>query len=694
MSLDDFYNFSAETMSQSTTQSSAESTNTTSFSKTTIDTSHSFTTGSTDSGSTGPLISISTPVSNQNVGTSVLIEGTTSDEDGVAFVEVKIDANEYKYAFGTTSFSYIYNGLAYGEHIITVRATDGTGEVNLTTVTITSHDDSIKPIVQIQSPENNDWIAGDWLIEGVASDNVELAEVHISVDGDPWMAVEDLDTWSYNFTGLENGWHTIMVRATDILDNEAFDHVILRVENNPGSISIEQPNAMDTVGGLVMISGTASDNEESGIASVEVQIQAMGNPVDDLSWNMASGTEAWMYEWDSSAEPIQDYTAYVRCTDVVGNVSEPVSRNFHLGRWVQKGDYINTVESQYSRDPHLLVHNGVPYLAYREYIGSVYNIFVKTWDGSAWQPIGATLNINSGRDAKQPRIYFDPATDDLYCTWTEYSGSHWQIYLKKWDGMNWNAIGGSINENTGWDAYHPDVAICPDVSPYPIVVQSCNSTVYVRKWVSPNWITIGGNINPSGYYGYDPYIYFIGASVEPYVLYEDRSCCGWSTRVKVRKWDSSSWSLVHNLWGSGDTDVKSLDYQLDSNNLPFITFVITSGGWERAYAYHHDGSDWTTLGGTLNEYPDYNAYDTHIALDTTTNTPYITISQANPTLRWMYVKTWTGTDWETFGGEVLNTNFLHDCYTSSIFFDSNTGVPHVVFDQWDGSTRWLYYKHY
>lgn len=86
----------------------------------------------------GPTVAIESPPPEAELNGTVVIRGTASSEAGdIQQIEVQVDDEDWRNAEGTTSWSYEWNTSEAdgGEHEITVRAIDTTGNTNETTRT-------------------------------------------------------------------------------------------------------------------------------------------------------------------------------------------------------------------------------------------------------------------------------------------------------------------------------------------------------------------------------------------------------------------------------------------------------------------------------------------------------------------------------------------------------------------------------
>ncbi|HXI82525.1 MAG TPA: TIM-barrel domain-containing protein [Verrucomicrobiae bacterium] len=98
--------------------------------------------------------------------------------------------------------------------------------------------ESVPPSVAINSPTNGSTVAGTVSVTGLASDNVAVAKVEVSVDNGGWSIATGTTNWSFSLTtpAIVNGLHTISARATDGSGNvSSIPSVTVRVINVPGA---------------------------------------------------------------------------------------------------------------------------------------------------------------------------------------------------------------------------------------------------------------------------------------------------------------------------------------------------------------------------------------------------------------------------------------------------------------------------
>ena len=157
--------------------------------------------------------------------------------------------------------------------------------------------DSKPPVVYLDSPVDGVRTTVDVFVLPRFFDDSGIGLVEFLING----AVETSQTrppfrWEWNVSGLPPGTYTVSVAAYDPFGNRgSVTHsvVVGVLPDLPPGCAIAAPIPGAGLRGLVTVAGTASD-PENVLVRVEVR-------VDGGSWNAATGTAVWNYEWNSSS---------------------------------------------------------------------------------------------------------------------------------------------------------------------------------------------------------------------------------------------------------------------------------------------------------------------------------------------------------------------------------------------------------
>jgi hypothetical protein len=274
-----------------------------------------------------PTVWIDAPAANSTVSGTVTVSGWAIDNASIVgtalgSVQVLVDGLVVGNAtYGTSrpdvcsalpgrpgcpnvGYTFALNtaGWSAGPHVITVSTTDsdGTGEVGLASVTVTTAANATAPTVWIDSPAAGATVSGAVIISGWALDNASavgsaITSVQVLVDGVPvgnaTYGTSRPDVCSalpgrpgcpnvgYTFTlnsgTLTLGSHTITVKAidSDATPDAGAASATVTINTAPATVWIDQP-LPGAVSGTVTISGWAI-NSASGVGTAISGVQVL-----------------------------------------------------------------------------------------------------------------------------------------------------------------------------------------------------------------------------------------------------------------------------------------------------------------------------------------------------------------------------------------------------------------------------------
>jgi len=203
-----------------------------------------------------PAVSITSPTSNPTHATNVTpitLQGTASDVSGITQVTWANDRGGNATCTGTTSWSCSNITLQPGGvNVLTIRATDGLGNVGQDTLTVTL--DNAPPTVTIQTPTSNptfDTSSSPITLTGTAMDNIGVTAVSWTNDRGGSGDCTGAASWSCSNIPLQSGANLLTVRAVDAVTNAGTD--TLTVTFSSGSL-------LPTLSGIGPPSGAQGSN--------------------------------------------------------------------------------------------------------------------------------------------------------------------------------------------------------------------------------------------------------------------------------------------------------------------------------------------------------------------------------------------------------------------------------------------------
>ncbi|MDW8391392.1 MAG: hypothetical protein RMK84_14800, partial [Oscillochloridaceae bacterium] len=317
--------------------------------------------------------------------------------------------------------------------------------------------------------------------------------------------------------------------------------------------------------------------------------------------------------------------------------------------------------------------------------------YVARWDGTNWNALGGSGNgaLNSWVNA------LAASGGDVYVggAFTNAAGIPQADYVARWDGTNWNALGGGANGALNSQVYAlavsgGDVYVGGDFTNAAGIPQAD----YVARWNGSSWSALGGGGNGalSG-----PVFALAVSGGDVYAGGNFTNAAGIAEADRVARWDGSAWS---NLGGSvvaalnGDASVLAVS----GGNLYVGGGFTNAGGVPEAdYVARWNGSAWSALGGSGGN----SALSSPVlALAVSGSDVYVGgwFTNAAGIAEADYVARWNGTSWSALGGSgngALNSwvNALAasggDVYVGGAFTNA-AGIPQADYvARWDG-TNW------
>jgi hypothetical protein len=294
---------------------------------------------------------------------------------------------------------------------------------------------------------------------------------------------------------------------------------------------------------------------------------------------------------------------------------------------------------------------GVPYVAWRETTGILGGlIFVKRFDGTSWVSVGGPLNVDATKGAGFPSITSVGGVP--YVTWQETDGTRFQIRVARFNGTDWEAVGSSLNVDPAQAGGEPTIASVGGV-PYVAWTESITTVnqyqLHVRRLNSngTTWDLVGAALNvDAAKPAFGARIADVGG-VAHVTWFEALS----QQQVYVRRLNSNgtTWDLV----GSGSLNVDAAKPAVRPSiagigGVPYVVWRETNG-IDQVRVKRFDGTGWVSVGGVLNVNPNKStAYTPGIA--DVGGVPYATWSEAATTTTQVVVRRFDGANWVSVGG--------------------------------------------
>ncbi|MCB1070232.1 MAG: S8 family serine peptidase, partial [Kiritimatiellae bacterium] len=270
---------------------------------------------------------------------------------------------------------------------------------------------------------------------------------------------------------------------------------------------------------------------------------------------------------------------------------------------------------------------GQPYVAYSGFdVGGNRNIFVKQWRGDMgdlsdfgeWKRLddnwfglkssasgtGVSLTLE---DSRKPTIAVRDGK--IYVAWLQ-AGSHTNIYMRMYDGSNWQELGGSasgdgVSQQTTYAPTDPKIAVGADGLPVIAWRQQSltNIKIVAKKWNGSSWVGLGGS---------DVGIGDSNQSVAPTLTINSfgNPVVAWSELltqlIHVWQWNGAAWVNLGQQGNLPFTEMPHID--AGPNGDLYLTWIQTTAvqNPNQIFASRRTGGSWQAMGNSLT-YPGISA---------------------------------------------------------------------------------------
>lgn len=244
--------------------------------------------------------------------------------------------------------------------------------------------------------------------------------------------------------------------------------------------------------------------------------------------------------------------------------------------WQSVGEAVDRrLENNVSQPTLAMMSSDRPIMAWVESSPSSLNgsIFVKRWTGTFWQNIGGALDKVKANGAQRPSITIDN-TNSPIVAWEEYDGAGYNIYVKRRVGTNWVFLGDAVARGYGasvaFDKITGDIILAYGTN---AVSSGDIGRVFVKKWNGTAWVDYGAGeaLNRSVTRSASFPSLALDAKGLPTVAWVEES-------IQVKRWNGSRWVLVGNEpYLTAPSRASFPDLSLRSDGRPVVVWENFNG---------------------------------------------------------------------------------------------------------------------
>ncbi len=274
-----------------------------------------------------------------------------------------------------------------------------------------------------------------------------------------------------------------------------------------------------------------------------------------------------------------------------------------------------------------------------------------------------------------PAVALD-AEGNPVIAWMEHVGGDWEIYVRRWNGQSWIAMGSSSASGSGISddpgaSESPVLALTPDGV---VIVAWVNyyddyngSDIFVRRWDGVSWGEMGagsaegGGISQTAGHGSMWPAMTIDSAGMPIIAWSERINNTWE--IYVRRWNGSTWREMGENSSSSGGISENAGYSItpslaiSPDGMPVVAWADNSGADHEIYIRRWNGADWVEMNSG-------SAYGGGISDDfAQSSDPTLAFfPNGNPIVAWVnysgseeeqwdiFARRWDGSSWEEMDG--------------------------------------------
>ncbi len=497
---------------------------------------------------------------------TLVVTGTVSDTSGISEVSVRMDGSwtvTADYNPGTGEYSATFDGVADGDHNITVSATDGCGSGNSsTTLPINFTVDTLPPSITITFPTDGSTIASSIIIvKGTVSDpspSSGLDAVYVKLDGGRYHEVSlSGGNWSYTFIGLwPAGVHTLIAKATDNCGNSA-DSPVITINMTAGCGDPPFSGLVDDINDV----GRASSLEFGPCDFPKISYHDYTNY--DLKFAAWNGSE-WNIQTVDSSGVVGDMTSLALDSNGFPHISYYDNTNDYLkyaawNGWKWNVQIVDSGPEDVGMFSSIaLDNNGNPSISYRDFTNQ--DLKYASWNGSSWD----IEIVDSGGNVGN---YSSLALDSNGYPHISYEDdSNYDLKYAAWTGTTWDI---QTVDSEGVVGDYTSLALDQEENPHISCYGGPSGILKYAAWTGTTWNI--QTVDSEGVVGRSTSI-VLDNDGYPHISYRH----GENQELKYAHWDGSDWH-TNSIYNDFTVNLAT-SIALDANgNLGISFFNFTNG---------------------------------------------------------------------------------------------------------------------
>ncbi|MBN1757435.1 MAG: hypothetical protein JW863_03905, partial [Chitinispirillaceae bacterium] len=269
-----------------------------------------------------PVVTITAPAETLTISGIATIQFSVTYAPGASrdTTEVSIDGGAWLPTTTALSHTWITTDYADGNHTVQIRATGDNDKTGYSIIKNYQVDN--KPSTAIVAPIAGSTVAGidTVVLTSAAVSPAVLTRWELSIDGGEFFdTLYDSTRYVLNSTTLADGSHSIQSRVTDNKGRTALSNQVLFITRNGPSVTVELPQAGDTLAGTITVNFTAEAVNPAVIESTFIAVD--GGPWESTATDSTA-------EINSTTLADGSHILRVKAMDSMGKQAESIDRLF------------------------------------------------------------------------------------------------------------------------------------------------------------------------------------------------------------------------------------------------------------------------------------------------------------------------------------------------------------------------------
>ncbi len=277
------------------------------------------------------------------------------------------------------------------------------------------------------------------------------------------------------------------------------------------------------------------------------------------------------------------------------------------------GCFFATCGTSLRQTPQAIIGVGsTPTLATIEWNHATYTpegyIYVSQWNGTAWTPLGAKLNINGAGSQALDAVLATNGATPAAC-WAEQVSDVTrtnitttpQIQCAQWNGSSWARLGStSLNQNPSSWASDPTMTYA-NGSYYVGWVERTtagNNNLYVCQWNGSSCNLLGpGALNVTAGTSWAAHPSLATDGINVYVAWDEQPALGQHSMGYMKQWNGSGWTQIGGAVNADPVNgsVEGISLAVVGTKPTAIWGELTYGNLRQSYSKQWNGTAWTAV---------------------------------------------------------------------------------------------------